>query len=175
MKMITVCIYSTIQLPFWQGLSAQRRCPGRSAMSEKPRFRHRLLYHKHSPYRLAKYQSAPSVHKETHLTTIHIISAIVFGLALIHTFAAKSFETLAQRHPRHGGLLHLLGEVEVVFGFWTFILIIIMAFVRAAMRPSSMPNRASTRSRCSSLSSWWWPPHAPCSTPCSACLRAWRA
>lgn len=98
-------------------------------MSEKPRFRHRLLYHKHSPYRLAKYQSAPSVHKETHLTTIQIISAIVFGLALIHTFAAKSFETLAQRHPRHAGMLHLLGEVEVVFGFWAFILIIIMAFV----------------------------------------------
>src|SRR5450830_1198895 len=129
MKMITVCIYSTIQLPFWQGLSAQRRCPGRSAMSEKPRLRHRWLYHKHSLYRLAKYQSAPSVHKETHVTTIQIISAIVFGLALIHTFAAKSFEPLAQRHPRHGGLLHLLGEVEVVFGFWAFILIIIMAFV----------------------------------------------
>ena len=98
-------------------------------MSEKPRFRHRLLYHKHSPYRLATYQPASSVHKETHLTTIQIISAIVFGLALIHTFAAKSFETLSRRHPRHAGLLHLLGEVEVVFGFWAFILILIMAFV----------------------------------------------
>lgn len=98
-------------------------------MSEKPRFRYRLLYHKHSPYRLATYQPASSVHKETHLTTIQIISAIVFGLALIHTFAAKSFETLSRRHPRHAGLLHLLGEVEVVFGFWAFILILIMAFV----------------------------------------------
>jgi hypothetical protein len=31
--------------------------------------------------------------------------------------------------PRHAGLLHLLGEVEVVFGFWAFVLIAIMAVV----------------------------------------------
>jgi len=60
---------------------------------------------------------------------MQLISAIVFGLALLHTFAAKSFEVLARRHPRHAGLFHLLGEVEVVFGFWAFILIIVMAFV----------------------------------------------
>ncbi len=60
---------------------------------------------------------------------MQLISAIVFGLALLHTFAAKSFEVLAHRHPRHAGLFHLLGEVEVVFGFWAFILIIVMAFV----------------------------------------------
>ncbi len=60
---------------------------------------------------------------------MQLISAIIFGLALLHTFAAKSFEVLAHRHPRHAGLFHLLGEVEVVFGFWAFILIIVMAFV----------------------------------------------
>ncbi|CDG81958.1 putative Na+/H+ antiporter [Janthinobacterium agaricidamnosum] len=63
------------------------------------------------------------------MSTIQLISAIVFGLALLHTFAAKSFEILAHRHPRHAGLFHLLGEVEVVFGFWAFILIILMACV----------------------------------------------
>ncbi|WP_026133430.1 MULTISPECIES: putative Na+/H+ antiporter [unclassified Janthinobacterium] len=63
------------------------------------------------------------------MTTMQLISAIVFGLALLHTFAAKSFEVLAHRHPHHAGLFHLLGEVEVVFGFWAFILIIVMAFV----------------------------------------------
>jgi len=36
---------------------------------------------------------------------------------------------LAHRHPRHAGLLHLLGEVEVVFGFWAFVLIAVMAVV----------------------------------------------
>ncbi|CAN7172883.1 putative Na+/H+ antiporter [Pseudoduganella sp. LjRoot289] len=63
------------------------------------------------------------------MTTIQLIGAILFGLALLHTFAAKSFEVLAHRHPRHAGLLHLLGEVEVVFGFWAAILIAVMAIV----------------------------------------------
>ena len=57
------------------------------------------------------------------------IGAIVFALALLHTFGAKQLEVLAQRHPRHAGLLHLLGEVEVVFGFWAFVLIACMALV----------------------------------------------
>lgn len=59
--------------------------------------------------------------------TVELAGAILFGCALIHTFAAKAFERLAQRHPRHAGLLHLLGEVEVVFGFWACILIVTMA------------------------------------------------
>ena len=57
------------------------------------------------------------------------IGAIVFGLALLHTFGAKQFEILAQRHPKHAGLLHLLGEVEVVFGLWAFVLIALMALL----------------------------------------------
>lgn len=62
-------------------------------------------------------------------TTINIIAAIIFALALLHTFSTKSFEVLARRHPRHAGLLHLLGEVEIVFGFWAFILILLMALI----------------------------------------------
>lgn len=63
------------------------------------------------------------------MTDINLIAAIIFGLALIHTFAAKSFERIADRSPRHAGLFHLLGEIEVVFGFWAFIFISIMALV----------------------------------------------
>ncbi|KQW96912.1 hypothetical protein ASC94_08860 [Massilia sp. Root418] len=63
------------------------------------------------------------------MTTIQLIGAILFALALVHTFAAKSFEILAHRHPHHAGLLHLLGEVEVVFGFWAAILIVAIALV----------------------------------------------
>ncbi|KQV80316.1 hypothetical protein ASD15_15775 [Massilia sp. Root351] len=63
------------------------------------------------------------------MTTIQLIGAILFGLALVHTFAAKSIEILAHRYPRHAGLLHLLGEVEVVFGFWATILIVAIAIV----------------------------------------------
>lgn len=58
---------------------------------------------------------------------MEIVAAIVFALALLHTFTAKSFEVLANRHPNHSGLFHLLGEVEVVFGFWAFILIALFA------------------------------------------------
>ncbi|MBA3696158.1 MAG: putative Na+/H+ antiporter [Methylotenera sp.] len=58
---------------------------------------------------------------------IQIVAAIIFAIALVHTFAANTFESLAKRHPKHAGLLHLLGEVEIVFGFWSFILIGIMA------------------------------------------------
>jgi hypothetical protein len=64
------------------------------------------------------------------MSTIQLTSAILFGLALIHTFATKAFEHLAQRHPRHAGLFHLLGEVEVVFGFWAFVLMVAMALLQ---------------------------------------------
>lgn len=57
------------------------------------------------------------------------ISAVIFGIALLHTFGAKYFETLAHHSPKHAGLFHLLGEVEVVFGFWAFVLIATMALV----------------------------------------------
>ncbi len=63
------------------------------------------------------------------MTTIQLVAAIIFAIALIHTFAAKSFERLAHRSPRHAGLFHLLGEIEVVFGFWAFVLIVAMALI----------------------------------------------
>jgi hypothetical protein len=63
------------------------------------------------------------------MAAIQVVGAVLFGCALIHTFAAKSFEVLARRHPRHAGLFHLLGEVEVVFGFWAFVLVIAMALL----------------------------------------------
>jgi hypothetical protein len=61
------------------------------------------------------------------LNAIDVVAAILFGLALLHTFAAKFFEKLNDRYPKHAGLFHLLGEVEVVFGFWAGILIATMA------------------------------------------------
>ncbi|HEY8102254.1 MAG TPA: putative Na+/H+ antiporter [Burkholderiaceae bacterium] len=63
------------------------------------------------------------------MNDMHIIAAVIFGLALAHTFVAKSFERLAHRYPKHAGLFHFFGEVEVVFGLWSFVLIVVMAFV----------------------------------------------
>lgn len=58
---------------------------------------------------------------------IQILAAVLFGAALLHTFAAKQCERLSSRYPRHAGLFHLLGEVEVVFGFWAVLLVLGMA------------------------------------------------
>jgi hypothetical protein len=63
------------------------------------------------------------------MTTMQLVGALLFACAIVHTFAAKGFEVLAHRHPRHAGLFHLLGEVEVVFGFWAFILVLAMALL----------------------------------------------
>jgi len=58
------------------------------------------------------------------LTGIEIAAAVLFGVALLHTFAARQLHRLAHRYPRHEGLFHLLGEVEVVFGFWALVLVL---------------------------------------------------
>lgn len=62
-------------------------------------------------------------------TTLQWIAAALFGIALLHTLTVKHFERLSHRFPRHAGLFHLLGEVEVVFGFWAMVLILAMALV----------------------------------------------
>jgi hypothetical protein len=58
---------------------------------------------------------------------LEIAAATIFAIALIHTFSTRSFERLAHVYPRHAGLWHLLGEVEVVFGFWAMVLLLFMA------------------------------------------------
>lgn len=59
-------------------------------------------------------------------TLIQSLAALIFGVALIHTFSTKFFEGLAHRHPAHAGIFHLLGEVEVVFGFWAMVLVLLL-------------------------------------------------
>ena len=59
-------------------------------------------------------------------STLQIISAALFAIALVHTFSTKFFERLAHTRPAHAGLWHLLGEVEVVFGFWAMVLMLAM-------------------------------------------------
>ena len=54
------------------------------------------------------------------------IAAGIFALAVLHTFCTKYFEHLAHTHPRHAGIWHLLGEIEVVFGLWAMVLALTM-------------------------------------------------
>ncbi|KAI5913650.1 putative Na+/H+ antiporter [Thauera sp. 2A1] len=58
--------------------------------------------------------------------TIQWVAAFLFAVALIHTFSTRFFEHLAHTQPDHAGIWHLLGEVEVVFGFWALILVLAM-------------------------------------------------
>lgn len=53
-----------------------------------------------------------------HPQAIDLIAGGLFAAALVHSFAANQLPRPSMRFPRHAGLLHLLGEVEVVFGFW---------------------------------------------------------
>lgn len=75
-------------------------------------------------------------------TTMQTIGLVLFVVALLHTFSTHMFEVLAHRHPRHAGLFHLLGEVEVVFGFWAFVLMAFMALVEG---PTAAVDYAESR------------------------------
>jgi Putative Na+/H+ antiporter len=59
--------------------------------------------------------------------TLEIVGAALFALAVLHTFSTRYFEHLAHTRTAHSGLWHLLGEVETVFGFWAFVLLLFMA------------------------------------------------
>src|SRR5690606_11816175 len=61
--------------------------------------------------------------------TIEIVATVLFALAIVHTFSTKFFLRLAHRQPAHAGSWHLLGEVEVVFGFWALVLVLAIALV----------------------------------------------
>ena len=60
------------------------------------------------------------------ITTINFIGTALFAIAILHTFSTKYFEHLAHTHKKFSGILHLLGEVEIVFGFWAMVLVVFM-------------------------------------------------
>lgn len=62
-------------------------------------------------------------------STVQWAAAILFGIALAHTFASRQIDRLSKRFPRHAGLFHLLGEVEVVFGLWAIVLVAVLAAI----------------------------------------------
>jgi len=67
-------------------------------------------------------------------TVLQIASLLVFVLALIHVFSASQFERLAHRSRSHSGVFHLLGEIEVVFGFWALVLFCVHVALEGAPR-----------------------------------------
>lgn len=53
-------------------------------------------------------------------------AATIFAVALVHVFSTKHFERMARVDSRHSGIWHLMGEIEIVFGFWAMVLILVM-------------------------------------------------
>lgn len=62
-----------------------------------------------------------------HPGTLEFVAVALFAVAVLHTFSTRYFEHLAHTRTAHAGLWHLLGEVETVFGFWAFVLLLFMA------------------------------------------------
>jgi hypothetical protein len=61
--------------------------------------------------------------------TIQIVASAIFVIAILHTFSSAFFEKLAAKSIAHKDLYHLLGEVEVVFGFWALVLMLLMGLL----------------------------------------------
>ncbi|MEQ1877524.1 MAG: putative Na+/H+ antiporter [Bdellovibrionia bacterium] len=60
-------------------------------------------------------------------------ATLIFGLAILHTFSVSWFQRAAARYPEGSFLenaLHLLGEVEAVFGLWAGVFLIFYASQR---------------------------------------------
>ena len=62
-------------------------------------------------------------------TLVQSIALVIFVVAILHTFSVKFFKSLAQKFPRHHNLFDMLGEVEIVFGFWAIILVLSIFFL----------------------------------------------
>ena len=92
---------------------------------------------------------------------LEIIGAILFGMALVHTFSTKFFERLAHTHPAHAGIWHFLGEVEVVFGLWAMVLIIAMLVIDGNRPPLSISIGRVFPNQCSCSRSWSSPGSRP--------------
>lgn len=66
-----------------------------------------------------------------------IFATIFFALAIAHTFSVKKFRQLAHRFPEGSvgeNFLHLLGEVEVVFGIWAAIFLVFLSVSDSASK-----------------------------------------
>lgn len=60
--------------------------------------------------------------------TFELLATICFVIAIVHTFSVKQFQKIASKY--HSGSIgenffHLIGEVEVVFGLWAGVFVIV--------------------------------------------------
>lgn len=76
--------------------------------------------------------------------TIIYSATTIFALAVIHTFCTSRINALSHRCKKGSiseKLLHFLGEVEVVFGFWAFVFIALISIVLGMSASISFLNQ----------------------------------
>ncbi len=67
---------------------------------------------------------------------LEIIATVCFAFAVLHTFVVKKFQHLALQYKEGSvaeNLFHFLGEVELVFGLWAAVYLIISYFVDSGL------------------------------------------
>ena len=75
-----------------------------------------------------------------------VVATVLFGLAVMHTFMVAQFARLASRYPKGSlqeNFFQLLSEVEIVFGFWAGVYVLILAF---STSPAEAVRYVETRS-----------------------------
>ena len=63
---------------------------------------------------------------------LNFLGTILFACAILHSFLVKGFQYVAKKYPKGSigeNLFHLLGEMEVVFGIWAAVYIVLMAII----------------------------------------------
>ena len=81
-------------------------------------------------------------------TSIQLIASVIFAIAILHTFSLKNFtekffKRLAHQYSRHEKIFDMLGEVEIVFGFWAITLILIFFLLSGKMETLNYLNNQS--------------------------------
>lgn len=95
-----------------------------------------VLLHKREimSFGLTVFASANPITPQAFASATHemqITATVLFGLAVVHTFLVKQLGAFSHRfRPGSIGknLFHFLGEVEIIFGFWAFVLMITWSF-----------------------------------------------
>ena len=76
-------------------------------------------------------------------TSIQLIASVIFAIAILHTFSVKFFKRLAHQYRRHEKIFDMLGEVEIVFGFWAITLILIFFLLSGKIETLNYLNNQS--------------------------------
>ncbi len=76
------------------------------------------------------------------IQTLHL-STVIFAIAIVHTFLTRQILVFSHKFARGSipeKIFHFLGEVEVVFGFWAFIFVFIIAISSGVNQAASYVN-----------------------------------